>query len=44
MVPCASVKLVLGAGMKLEDFDAERDELTGRLEVRGEWMKGRRSG
>ena len=44
VVPCASVKLVLGAGMKLEDFDAERDELTGRLEVRGEWMKGRRSG
>ncbi len=44
VIPCASVKLVVGAGLRLEDFDAARDELTGRLEVRGEWMKGRRSG
>ncbi len=44
VVPCASVKLVLGAGLRLEDFDAERGELVEKLEVRGETLRGRRSG
>lgn len=44
VVPCAGVRLALGAGLRLEDFDAERGELVGRLEVTGERFKGRRSG
>jgi hypothetical protein len=44
LVPCASVRLVLDAGLRLEDFDAERKELLGRLEVRTEKAKGRRMG
>jgi hypothetical protein len=31
VVPCASVRLALTAGLRLEDFDAERGELLGRL-------------
>ncbi len=33
VVPCATVKLLLTAELKLEDFDKERVELFGRLEV-----------
>jgi len=44
LVPCASVRLVLDAGLRLEDFDAEREELLGRLEVVGKRAKGRRMG
>ena len=32
-VPCASLRLGLNAGLRLEDFDAERRELLGRLET-----------
>lgn len=31
MVPCASVRLALGADLQLSDFDEERGELLGRL-------------
>jgi len=31
--PCASMRLRLGADLLLEDFDAEREELLGRLRV-----------
>lgn len=44
IVPCATVKLVLGAGLRLEDFDEERGELVGRLEVVGKRTKERRMG
>lgn len=33
VVPCASVKLALGAGLRLEDFDGERGGLLERLEI-----------
>lgn len=44
VVPCAAVRLVLGVGLRLEDFDKERGELVGRLEVSGQRVKGRRMG
>jgi hypothetical protein len=44
LVPCASVRLVLDAGLRLEDFDSEREELLGRLEVTVGKAKGRRMG
>ncbi len=33
MVPCASVRLALGADLQLSDFDVERTELLGRLQA-----------
>ncbi len=33
VVPCAAVKLGLNAGLRLADFDGERHELFGRLEI-----------
>jgi len=45
VVPCASLRVALGAGLKLEDFDAERGELLGRLEVSNlKSQNSRRSG
>jgi hypothetical protein len=44
LVPCASVRLVLDARLRLEDFDAEREELLERLEVKVGKAKGRRVG
>lgn len=45
VVPCATVKLVLGAGLRLEDFDGERGELLGRLETSNfKSQNARRSG
>ncbi len=44
VVPCASLRLAVGAGLRLEDFDAERGELLGRFEMRRERSKERRSG
>lgn len=47
LVPCASLRVALGAGLKLEDFDAEREELLGRLEISNlkiQHSNGRRTG
>ena len=45
VVPCATVKLALGAHLKLEDFDGEREELVERLESRNlKFQNERRSG
>jgi hypothetical protein len=45
VVPCASLRVALGAGLKLEDFDAERGELLARLEVSNlKSQNSRRSG
>ena len=33
LVPCASLRVGLNARLRLEDFDVEREELLGRLEI-----------
>jgi hypothetical protein len=39
LVPCASLRLSLSAGLSLRDFDRPRDELLDRLQVQSEGLR-----